>query len=262
MKQRHTTKHTEWPAALLAALALAALPASAAKKLIAPPAADASTYPARETHEKEHVTIAAEPFETRAKAEFFRLDYPGHSILPVRVMIKNDGDQALDLNEVRIQFVAGDGTKLPAATPDEINRRLFRFKDLQPKHIPGTPVTYHSTPVDKKIQQDDTDFSFSQTTVPAHSTATGFLFYDVKDVDDPPLRHAELYVKRVHVNDAKRTELFGFTVPFDPYLAAKKAADAAAAESAAKTAAKTAGNDGRPTEDESKGGARKESGKP
>ena len=208
------------PAAVFVLLSASAL--AGGRK--APPVPDVNSLAARDAHPKEQVTVAVEPFETRSKADFFRLDYPGHSLLPVRVVIRNDSEHALDLNDVRIQFIAADGTKLPAATPDEINRRLFRFKDIQPKHIPGTPITYHSTPVDKKILDDDKDFGFSQTTVAPHTTASGFLFYDIKDVDDPPLRHAELYVKQMHSSDGKRTELFAFTLPFDKYLNAEKPA--------------------------------------
>lgn len=212
------------PVVLALTILLGAVPVRAAVKK-APPAPEITAVPARDTHVKEKVTIAAEPFETRSKAEFFRLDYPGHSLLPVRLLIRNDGDMPLDLNEVRIQFISADGTKLPAATPDEMNRRLFRFKDIQPKHVPGTPITYHSQPVDKKILDDDKDFSFNQTTVAPHSTAMGFLFYDVKEIDDPLLKHAEIYVKQVHAGDAKHTELFAFTVPFDKYLATQKTTD-------------------------------------
>jgi hypothetical protein len=210
-------------------------PAFAAKK--APPALAASAYPAHETHEKEHVTIAADPFDTRGEGDFFRNDYLGHSVLPVRLVIANDSDAPLDLNQVRVQFIAADGTKLPAATPDELNRRLFRFKDIKEKHIPGTPIAYRSTPVDKKILDDDKDFGFSQTIIPPHTTASGFLFYDIKDLEDPPLRGAELYVKMIHAKtDAKDTELFGFSVPFEKYLAvadAKKNAEKAAARAKA-----------------------------
>ena len=145
---------------------------------------------------------------------------------------------------MRIQFIAADGTKLPAATPDEMNRRLFRFKDLQPKRVPGTPITYHSTPVDKKILDDDKDFSFNQTNIAPHTTASGFLFYDVRDIDDPTLRHAELYVKQIHTADPKHTELFAFTVPFDKYLQVQNAADDAkkkAAQAAAEKEAAAAG---------------------
>ena len=201
---------------------LTAVPVCLAATKQAPPAPEITAVPARETHEKDKGTVAVEPFETRAKADFFRLDYPGHSLLPVRLLVRNDSDTALDLSDVRIQFVAADGTKLPAATPDEMNRRLFRFKDLQPKHVPGTPITYHSTPVDKKILDDDRDFSFTQTTVAPHSTASGFLFYDVKDLDDPPLRHAEIDMKQAHFSDTRHTELFAFTVPMDKYLETQK----------------------------------------
>ncbi len=203
-------------------LLLGAAPACLAAAKKAPPAPDVTAVPARDSHDKEKITVAAEPFETRQKADFFRLDYPGHSLLPVRLIVKNDSDTPLDMSDVRIQFIAADGTKLPAATPDEINRRLFRFKDLQAKHVPGTPITYHSTPVDKKILDDDKDFGFSQTTVAPHGTASGFLFYDVKEVDDPLLKHAEIYVKQAHLADSKHTEVFAFTLPFDKYLEAQK----------------------------------------
>lgn len=220
-----------------------AVPLLAAKK--APPVPDIAAVPARDTHANDHVTIAVEPFETRAKADFFRNDYPGHSLLPIRLIVKNDSDTPLDLNDVRVQFIAADGTKLPAATPDEMNRRLFRFKDLQPRRVPGTPITYHSTPVDKKILDDDKDFGFRETTIAPHTTASGFLFYDVKELDDPLLRHAELYVKQIHAGDAKHTELFAFTVPFDKYLAIQNAADEAkkkAAQAAAEKEAEAADN--------------------
>lgn len=211
-------------AVVVCSLSLAGAVVHAAKRE-APPVLAASAYPAKDAHEKEHVTLAAEPFDNRAKGEFFRNDYAGHSILPVRIVIQNDSDAPLDLNQARMQFIAADGTKLPAATPDELNRRLFRFKDIKEKRVPGTPITYRPTPVDKKILDDDKDFSFSQTVVPPHSAASGFLFYDIKEVDDPPLRGAELYVKMIHAKaDGKDSELFGFSVPFDKYLAVADAA--------------------------------------
>jgi len=208
--------------------------ALAAKK--APPVAAANTYPARETHEKEKVTVAAEPFETRTKGDFFRNDYAGHSILPIRLIIQNDSDAQLDLNQVRIQLIVEDGTKLPAATPEELNRRLFRFQDIKSRRIPGTPIPYRPTSVDKKILDDDKDFGFSQTLIPPHTSANGFLFYDIKDLDGPPLDGAELYVKMMHAKAGdKDTELFAFSVPFKAYFAANKALrDAQKASDAAK----------------------------
>jgi hypothetical protein len=228
------------PAAALFCALFVTNAAWCAKK--APPVQPATAYPAHDTHEKEHVTIAAEPFDTRAKGDFFRLDYYGHSLLPVRLVIQNDGDTPLDLNQVRIQYIASDGTKLPAATPEEINRRLFRFNDIKQKRIPGTPITYKPTQVDKKILDDDKDFGFSQTIIPPHSSASGFLFYDIKDLDDPYMKGAELYVKMIHTTrDGKDSELFAFSAAFDKYLAANRAkADAEKAIADAKSTLKDA----------------------
>ena len=222
----------KYAAALL--LVASVMPRAYAKKE-APPAQAAIAYPAHDTHEKEHVTIAAEPFDTRQKGEFFRIDYAGHSIMPVRLVIQNDSDTPLDLDQARMQYIAADGTKLPAATPEELNRRLFRFQDIKQRRVPGTPIQYRPTPVDKKILDDDKDFSFAQTVIPPHSSASGFLFYDVKDLDEPVLKGAELYVKMIHIKDGKNTELFGFSVPFNKYLTAEKAAkDGAKANAPAK----------------------------
>ncbi len=45
----------------------------------------------------------------------------------------------------------------------------------------------------------------------------------MRDLDDPPLKGAELYVKMVHAKqNGKDTELFGFSIPFDKYLAQEK----------------------------------------
>ena len=238
-------------AVVLTVVLAAGAPFAWAAKKVAPPALAASAYPAHDTHDKEHVTIAAEPFDTRAKGEFFRNDYAGHSILPVRLVIQNDSDAPLDLNQARIQFIAADGTKLPAATPEELNRRLFRFTDIKQKRIPGTPITYRPTPVDKKILDDDKDFSFSQTIIPPHTGASGFLFYDIKEVDDPPLKGAELYVKMIHTKEGtKDNELFGFSVPFDKFLAVEKSRkDAEKAAASAKADADSKGADKSPDKD-------------
>jgi len=222
--------------------------AVAAKKQ-PPPALAASAYLSRDTHANDKVTVAADPFDTRQKANFFRLDYNGHSIVPIRVIIANDSDTTLDLNQVRIQLIASDGTKIPAATPEELNRRMFRFNDIKQRRIPGTTITYRPTPVNKKITDDDQDFSFSQTSIPPHTSANGFLFYDVRDLDDPALKGAELYVKMMHAKQGdKDTELFAFSVPFDAYLASEKekrdAARAAAATKAASDAEKNAADTG------------------
>ncbi len=199
-------------------LPLAPLPSRAADHKSAPPAKPAAQYPAADTHPDEHVTIAADPCDDPKLCSFFRLPYIQHGLLPIRVIITNDGDQALQLNDARMQFISANNNKIPAATEDDINRRLFTFHSAQGTKIPIIPITVHH-PIDKNIAKDDDDFGFKGTVVNPHSTLAGYLFYDVKELDDPALRHAQLYVKMVHTLDGSH-ELFAFTIPFDKWLAA------------------------------------------
>jgi len=190
----------------------------------APPVKPANQYIAFDTHPNEHVTIAIDPCNDPDQCSFFRLPYIRHGFIPVRVIITNDGDTALTLNDVRIQFISAANDKLPAADLDEINRRLFDLKRSMNRPLPlPIPIPIHHAPVDKKITQDDNDFGFQSTTVNAHSTLGGYLFYDVRGLDDPPLKGAEIYVKEIRTLDGKH-QLFPFTIPFDKWLAANSPA--------------------------------------
>jgi len=208
-------------AALLAALLLAPHVRAADHK--APPPKPAAQYAAFDTHPNEHVTIAAEPCDDPKDCAFFRLPYIRHGLLPVRVIITNDSDRALSLDDARIQFLTANRDKLPAATDDEINRRLFTIRGTQPTKIPlivvPLSIPIHHAPVDKKITDDNADTGFQGTVVNPHTTLAGYLFYDTKELDDPALRHAELYLKQIHTLDGKQ-ELFAFTIPFDAWLKA------------------------------------------
>ena len=201
-----------------AILALTALMAKASDKKGPPPAKPAAEYAAFDAHPDEHVTVAADPCDDSKLCPFFRLPYIEHGLLPIRVIFTNDSGNALSLADARMQFISANNDKIPAATEEDINRRLFTMHSAQGTKIPIIPITVHH-PVDKKISQDDNEFGFQGTTVNAHSTLAGYLFYDIKDLDDPALKHAQLYVKMVHSLDGKQ-ELFSFTIPFDKWLAA------------------------------------------
>ena len=193
----------------------------------APPPKPANQYATFDAHPNEHVTVAADPCDDPKDCDFFRLPYVQHGFIPVRVIFTNDGDAALSLDDARIQFISINNDKIPAATDDDIQRRLFSTKGTAgrkiPLPMPLPPITVHDKPVDKQITKDDTDFGFSGTTVNPHSTLAGYLFYDVRQLDDPALKGAELYVKMVHTVDGKK-QLFDFNIPFDKWLAAQPGA--------------------------------------
>jgi hypothetical protein len=206
-------------AAAVLAASLLCLPASAASKKSIPPPNPAASYPANEAHPNEHLTVAIDPCDDPKQCSFFRLPYIQHGLLPVRVIFTNDGDLALQLSDARMQFISAANDKIPAATEDEIDRRLFTYKSTKPIHIPLIPFPVQRTPVDKKIAQDDNDFGFQGTIVKPHSTLAGYLFYDIRDFDDPALKGAQLYIKMIYTQDGKQ-ELFDFNIPFDKWLAA------------------------------------------
>ena len=56
------------------------------------------------------MSIAVEPYDTREKESIFRVDYLGHGIMPVRLIVTNDGNRPISLRDARILFYT------PAAT--------------------------------------------------------------------------------------------------------------------------------------------------
>jgi len=182
------------------------------------PATAASTYPAFDAHAEEHVTIAADPYDTKDKASCFRLEYLKLGFMPIRVIVTNDGDKPISLEQARIHFITAAGDKLPAAEPEDVERRATTVKN--PSNgvklpIPGLSPKPKSK--DPKIEADFHEFEYQAIVVEAHTTRAGFLFYDVDGIADP-LKGAKLYLRKLQSADGK--DLFYFEIPFDKYLAA------------------------------------------
>jgi hypothetical protein len=203
-------------------LSLALLAASCAAPSLAfdhdlPPAKDASTYPAADIHQAEHVAIAAEPYNTDEKVKIFRVNYLDHQFLPIRIIVTNSGDRPISLNDVRINFVSAHGDRIPAAEPEDIERRIS-LKDRQGSHIPVGPIKLHTKPKtpDTKVEQDFSQFEYGALVVEAHTTHDGFLFYDMQGLGSAPLHGAKLVFRQI--KDADGKELFYFEIPFDKYL--------------------------------------------
>ena len=155
----------------------------------------ATEYPFHDEHAQ--VVIAAEPGDTRATQPDTRLDYGTHDMLPMRVIVTNNSDKPLTLDDARIDLILADNTKITAATTDDLNRRMFAMKQVEGTRIPLIPVTIHHPPVDTKIMADDADFGFKTTTVAAHATVAGYLYYDTQGMAQPVLKGATLELRKV-----------------------------------------------------------------
>ena len=205
------------PAAVLLSLLLASVPLAAQHP--APPAQAADQYPAFERHAADHLTIAVDPYETPQKASIFRAAYGSANIIPVRIIITNEGDTPISLDNARIDFITAAGDKIPAAEPRDAERALDRPADPRNK-IPIGPIKIggKGKNVDKKIEQDFSEFEYRALAVEPHTTRAGFLFYNLEDVANP-LQGAHLELRRIQSSDSR--ELFAFEIPFDKYLASK-----------------------------------------
>jgi len=196
-------------------------PPAVAGNYTPPPVQPATAFAAVETHVDEKVSIAAEPFDTREKEAIFRVDYLGHGVMPIRLIVTNNGSRAISLSEARIIFLTAAGDRIQAAEPEDVERLMTRKEREGGKiPLPGgiPPIKLKPKAGNKEIEQDFNTFEFSSLVVEPHSTRAGFLFYDVSGIDHP-LRGARLHLRKLR--DADGNELFYFEIPFDKYLKSK-----------------------------------------
>jgi hypothetical protein len=194
----------------------AALPASDHSL---PPAKDASTYAAFDAHPDDHVVIAAEPFDTKEKESIFRIDYLKNDFMPIRLIVTNNSDRPISLVDARIHFISAAGDTIPAAEPEDVERRMTHVSNTGrkiPMPAPLPPMGGKPKTPDSKIEQDFSEFEYAAIAVEPHTTRAGFLFYDVEGLGSNPLHGAKLYLKELKNADGK--ELFAFEIPFDKYL--------------------------------------------
>ena len=208
-------------AGLLPLLVIGTALGAAASNHTAPPVQPATTYPAVEVHEKEHVAIAVEPYDTKEKESIFRVDYLGHGVMPVRLIITNNGDKPISLRDARILFYTAGGDKIQAAEPEDVERLMTRAEREGKKiPLPGPlpPIKMKPKASNKDVEEDFNQFEYQALVVEPHSTRAGFLFYDVSQLDHP-LEGAKMHLRELR--DASGSELFFFEIPFDLYLKSK-----------------------------------------
>ncbi len=193
------------------AIAILALPLSfAAKDFAMPKAQAASVYAAHDEHSNEHVSVGLEPYDTTEKASIFSVHYNEMGILPVFVVVTNDGDQPVALAGMKAEVVTSDRAKLSPMSPDEIYRRLSHPHAHTTNYPLPFPTKKASGGVNQKTRDEIQNAQFDAKAVEPHSSQAGFLFFDVADVADAK-SGSHLYL--TGVKDGKGDELMYFEVP-------------------------------------------------
>lgn len=183
-----------------------------------PKAADAKTYPAHDTNEKEKVTVAADPYDRAEKTQpVFRIKYKEEDLLPVLLIITNDAGQPVALTDMQVELVTARRVKLHPANEDDIYRRIAHqpMKGDQPSAspLPFPRKKVHAS-VKKEEAQEVQDSRFAAKAVEAHATQAGFLFFDVEGIDDP-LAGAHLYISGLR--NGQGQELIFFDISLERY---------------------------------------------
>jgi hypothetical protein len=181
----------------------------AAKEFSMPKTQPAFSYPAHDHHAKENVTVGLDPYDDAAKAKIFTVNYRDHDLLPVLLVVTNDGDEPIELSGMTAELVTAGRAKLSAATQDDILRRISH------PHASGArvPVPFPTKKVKGGVNSKELDeiqsAQFKAKAVEPRSSQAGFLFFDVSDLANP-LSGAHFYL--TGVRDSSGHELMYFEV--------------------------------------------------
>jgi hypothetical protein len=198
---------------------LSCLGAVAAKEFAMPAAQPARTYPAHDDHSTEKVVVAVDPYDVEDKASIFSVNFRNYGYLPVFFVITNDGDEPVSLVGIKAELNTKNRSRLYPASTDDLVRRLSHpsRNDRQPTLPIPLPRKEVKGGVSRKAWDEIERAQFGAKAVEPHSTARGFLFFDISDISNP-LAGASFYLMGVH--DAKGNELMYFEIPLEKYLSA------------------------------------------
>jgi hypothetical protein len=166
-------------------------------------------YPSRQT--TDNVTVAAEPFETAAKAKlaFGKIDPNQHGVLPVLIVIRNDKDETLSLERIEVEFVTPDRERVDATPPADVRYIGSRGRPgVYSPPVPGMPprVGRRKNPLDVWEIEGR---AFAAKMLPAKESAGGFVYFQA-----PYRKGSTVLVKGLREASTGK-ELFYFEIPLN-----------------------------------------------
>jgi hypothetical protein len=194
-------------------VALICLLCSASKEFVMPTAKPGSTYPAHSADSGHSITVGLDPYDTADKEKIFSIHYSDVDLLPIFVVVTNDGDQPVELSGMSAQLVTANHSKLDAVGTDGIRRRVTRpvSRRSYPSPLPfPKPVKGGVSP---KQLDEIQRAQFGARAVEPHATQAGFMFFDVSGIQNP-LAGARFYL--TGMRDSKGDEIMYFEIPLNP----------------------------------------------
>ena len=124
----------------------------AAKEFVPPKAENANTYPSKDAHTNEKVTVAVDVYNSAPKDDIFITHYSQEGILPIFLVITNDSDQPIRLKDMGAQLVTARRAKLEALDVEDVFRRVAHIQGSSNPRQVG-PITLPGGNKNKKAQQ-------------------------------------------------------------------------------------------------------------
>ena len=191
------------------------------KDFVPPKPNNADAYPCKDAHPNEHVTAAVDVYNAPPKADIFITHFSEEGILPVFLVVTNDGEQPISVNKMEAELVTARRNKLEALDVDDVFRRVAHIKGNSSNPNPRIgPIPLPGGTKNKKAQQQYDELTrakFTAAAVEPHSTQSGFLFFDVQGVSQP-VDGAHIYL--TGIRDSNGNELMYFEIPLTPANAA------------------------------------------
>ena len=164
-------------------------------------------YPRRQTSEK--ITIAAQPFETDEQAHeaFGKVNPYRFGVLPVLIVFRNDGTDAIRLDNLQLTYVLPDRTRVEATPAAELK---FIHGTSQPKGVAGPRgrVAIGRAPKNPLGEWEIEGRAFAPKILPAGESASGFFYFQVAQSSAA----ASVYISGL-VNASSGKELYYFEIP-------------------------------------------------
>jgi hypothetical protein len=203
-------------AAAACALLLCLAQAKEEKSYAPPPVVHANTFPGHMGDPENKVTLAIDAYDDAAKAGIFTVDYLKYGLLPIELIVSNDGDQAITTKNLRVELVTGRKVKLAALSENEIMDRLFRRGEVRghvssPMPLP-IPLPHKAKESDAQKAREELDRArFSFLAIEPHTTRVGFLFFDSSPVSDA-VTGSYVYVNGVRNSQGQELLYFELSV--------------------------------------------------
>ena len=191
--------------------------AASARDFSMPRAFHAKTYPARDVHDMEQFSIAADPYDLPDKAlPVFTVDYLKQGLLPIQLVYSNDGDTPVTIARASVTFITRTNVKLLPAEPDDIYRRIGRQlrRGDEPIGPLPIPIGRKKGTITRNAREEVEMISQRPKAIEPKTTQTAIYIFDVQGLDHP-LAGARLLITGVRRNNQ---ELFYFEIPMEKYL--------------------------------------------